>query len=284
MIVVGCSKGDVIGRRIAKKLKVKYSKLEIKRFPDGELYLRFLTNLKNKKVILVQSFYGSIDELIVETIFAARTAKDLGAKEVKLIAPHFPYFRQDTRFKEGECVSLQVIRELFNKYFDKVIVVDPHLHREKKLKGVFRKVSSNSEISDYIKKNYKDPILIGPDIESYQWAKKIGDELGFESSILRKKRRGSRDVEVKVKDKINIKNKEVIIIDDIISTGHTLLQTIKAMKKLKPKKINCICIHGIFAENALKKIKKLNVNVISTNTIISMASKIDVSGIIAEGI
>lgn len=288
MIVVSCSKGVHLGAKIAARLKAEHTALKVSRFPDGELYLRFLKNVRNKTVVLVQSFYEDVDEMIVETLFAAATAIELGAKKVILAAPYFPYFRQDERFRKGECVSLHVIGPLFDRYFDRIIVIDPHLHRENTLKHVFRtasvRLTANPLIAEYIKRHFRNPVLIGPDWESYKWARKTAEMIGAKSSILEKKRYSSYHVEVRLKDRIDLRGKEVIIVDDIISTGHTILETIKNIRKLRPGKIVCICVHGIFAGNSLRKIRNAGAVVVATNTIPSGVSKIDVSKLVADSL
>ena len=142
-------------------------------------------------------------------------------------------------------------------------------------------LTSNKLLADYIKSNIGNPVIIGPDEESYQWARRIAEYIKVDAAILKKTRYSARKVKVTLNKKIELKNKNLVIIDDIISTGHTILETVKDMKKLKPKNIYCICIHGVFAESALEKIKK-HAKVISTNTIPNSVSKIDVSGLIAD--
>ena len=125
-------------------------------------------------------------------------------------------------------------------------------------------------------------ISTGPDVESEQWAKQVADKLEAESTILKKKRYGDRKVKIKFSKGVEVKDKTVIILDDIISTGHTMLETIKGVKKHKPKKIYCIAIHGIFADKKqLDKLKE-KAKVISTNTIPTKAARIDVSSLAKE--
>lgn len=154
-------------KKIAQKLKKPYSALEVTRFPDSEIKLRFNVNVKGKDVVLVQSFYGIVNDCVIEALFAAETAKDLGAKMIILVAPYFPYLRQDKRFNPGECVSLQTIAKNVDEDFDEVYIIDPHLHREKTLKHIFKikahKLTANPLIEDYIKKKIKAPVIIGPD-------------------------------------------------------------------------------------------------------------------------
>ena len=288
MLVVSCSHGKHVGHRIAKKLNKRHSYLITDKFPDGELYIRFKSVIKNRHIVLVQSFYKDISDCIIEAIFAASTARELGAKRIALVAPYFPYLRQDKRFHSGEAISQSIVAGLIDKYFDAVYIMDPHLHRKINLENIFKirakKLTANPLIADYIKKHIKNPVVIGPDEESYKWAKNVAEMLSVESRILRKKRYSSYHVEIKLNKKIDLKGKNVVIVDDIISTGHTILETAKILRKLGAKKIYCICVHGIFANNALEKLRKAGINVISTNTIPNKAAKIDVSGIIGEGL
>lgn len=288
MIIISCSHGKHLGRMVSEKLKEKFSELSFSKFPDGEILIRFNASLKGKDVILVQSFYESISDCIIEAILAAKTARDLGAKKIILMAPYFPYLRQDKRFHKGESVSQTIISDLIEKYFDGIYIIDPHLHRKNKLEAIFKikskELTSNSLIEDYIKKNIKNAVIIGPDEESYKWAKNVADALGIESRILEKKRYSSYHVEVKLNKKIDLRGKSAVIVDDIVSTGHTIIETAKTLKKFGAKKVYCICVHGIFANGALDKLRKAKVVVVSTNTIPNKFAKIDVSGIIADSL
>ena len=286
MLVVSCSHGKHLAKKISQKLKKPYHELEVTHFPDSEIKLRFKVDVKRKVVVLVQSFYGNINDCVIETLFAAETARDLGAKRVILVAPYFPYLRQDKRFHPGECISLQTIAKNIDEDFDEVFIIDPHLHREKTLKHIFRikshKLTANGLIEEYIKKKIKNPVIIGPDWESYKWAQKVAEEIGCDFAIMEKERISSRKVKLKLNKKIDIKTKNLIFIDDMISTGSTLLEAIKAMKKLGAKKFTCFAVHGILVENALQKLRKAGAEVITTNTIPNKADKIDVSGLVVE--
>jgi len=288
LLFVSCSHGKHLGYKIARSMHLKHSELAVNKFPDDELLIRFNSNLKNKIVILVQSFYKNISDCIVEVILAAGTARDLGAKKVYLIAPYFPYLRQDKRFHEGESISQEIIAELIERYFDSIYIIDPHLHRKNSLNDIFKiksvKLSANNLIANYIKKNIKNPVIIGPDAESYKWAKNVADLIKAESRILRKKRYSPYHVEVKLNKKIELKGKNAVIVDDIVSTGHTIIETAKLLRKLGAKNIFCICVHGIFVNDAIKKFKKNKIKIISTNTIPNPAAGIDVSGVIAKNL
>ncbi|MBW2975952.1 ribose-phosphate diphosphokinase [Candidatus Woesearchaeota archaeon] len=286
MLIIGCSHGSHLAKKIANKLKKPYSALKVKKFPDNELNIRLTANIKGKIVVLVQSFYGNISDCIIESVFAAETAKELGAKKVFLVAPYFPYMRQDRRFKPGQVISNKIMDKLISRYFDKAYIIDPHLHRETQLSHLFsipaKKLSANPYIADYIKKSIKNPLIVGPDWESYKWARKVAEKIGCDNLILEKKRYSGRKVKVSLNKKIEINNKNIVFVDDMISTGNTIIEAAKKIKKLGAKKFYCIAVHGIFVENALKKLRKANIKVTTTNTIPNKAAKIDVSGLIAE--
>lgn len=288
MLIIGCSGSRELARKVAKKLHAEYSNLIVEKFPDNEIKIRLPRDVANRKVVLIQSFYGSINDKLIELLFAAHTARELGAKKLILVAPYLAYFRQDKRFKERESISANIVAK-FLAVFDKILVVDPHLHRIKRLKKLadfFAKgirLSAVKEIANYIKKlKLGDCVIIGPDEESKQWAGGVAKLLRKKVVLLLKKRLGSRKVKISAL-KADIKGKNAIIVDDIISTGRTMLDVVKKVKAAKAKEIFCIAIHGIFAEGALKKIQKY-AKVISCNTIPSKVARIDVSGVIADAL
>lgn len=272
---------------MARKLKVKYSFITITSFPDGDIYLRFNTMLKGKKVVIVQSFQPHSDMSLFDIIFAAETAKDLGAKKVILVAPYLAYMRQDKRFNAGEAISSRIMAKLLNNSIDKIITIDPHIHRCKSLKEIFtipaKNLTANSLIADYIRKKIKTPVIIGPDWESYQWAEFIAKKIGVDSTVLEKTRFSSRKVKVKVLKPVLIEGKNVVIVDDIISTGHTIAEAAKHARKMKAKSITAIGVHGLLVENAMDKMKKAGVTkVITTNCIEHKTNKIDVTSLLVD--
>ena len=290
-IVFPMRNSEALGKSVAEKLGAEEGLIESKRFPDGEFYLRFRTGVKGKEIVLVQSLYPEPNEAIIELVFAAKTAKELGAKKVTGIVPYLAYMRQDGRFNEGECVSNRLMAWLLNSSLDSIMTVDPHLHRVRHLAELFhierKRLSANNDIARFIKKNFsrKDSVIVGPDIESSQWAKKIADSMGFESAIFLKKRFSSRKVKIHVTKELEWRKKNVVIVDDIVSSGHTMIEAVKEIRKRKPKSVHCICVHAIFAENAFEKLKKAGAKTISScNTIEHKSNRIDLSGMIAKEI
>lgn len=285
MIVTSCGNSVKLAKTLARKLKAKYSPLTILSFPDGDIYLKFNTSLTGKKVILVQSFQPLPNRSLFDLLFAAETAKDLGAKKVILVAPYLAYMRQDKRFHPGEAISSRIMAKLLNNSVDKIITIDPHLHRYKSLKDIFaipaKTLTANTLIADYIQKKIKNCVIIGPDWESYQWAETIAKRIGAESTVLRKTRFSSRRVTEKMIKPVQIAGKRAVIVDDIISTGHTIAEAAKQARKMKAKSITAIGVHGLFVEEAINKLRKAGVDkIITTNCIEHKTNKIDVTPLI----
>ena len=284
-IIIGGSNSRELAKKISRHLKLNYSELFTEHFPDGETHLQFKTDVKNKKIIFIQTMHPHPNEALVETIFALQTAKKLGAKEIILVAPYLAYLRQDKMFKPGECVSNKIIAQLLS-VAHRIVTIDPHLHRINKLSEIFSTktttLSAMSAVSEYIINNKINALLVGPDRESAQWASRVAQQTGLPFLILHKKRYNARTVRTNVD--ANVKGKNVIIVDDIISTGHTVLEPIHHLKKSGAKKIMCIAVHGLFVENALSLLEKTGTEVLSTNTIQTKSTKIDISKTLANAL
>ncbi|MBI2145880.1 ribose-phosphate diphosphokinase [Candidatus Woesearchaeota archaeon] len=282
MIITTCGNSIPIARRLAAALHATFSPLTISSFPDGDLYLKYTTALKGQNVIIVHSFQPHSNQSLFNLIFAAETAKDLGAKKVILVSPYLAYMRQDTRFHPGEAISSKIMAKHLNRCVDKIITIDPHLHRYKSLKDIFTipavKLTANALIADYIQKHCKNEVIIGPDSESFQWAAEIARHLRVQATVLKKTRFSSRHVQVKMIKPISIRGKNVVIVDDIISTGHTIAEAAEQAKKMGAKSITAIGVHGLLVEGAMAKLRRAGVNkVITTNCIEHSTNKIDVT-------
>lgn len=291
-IVVGCSASRYLAKKISRKLKCEYMEPEVKHFPDGEIYLRFTKNVLGKTVILVQSLAKNPNEKLIELMFAASTAKELKAKKVVAVIPYLAYMRQDKSFRKWECVSSKIVSKILEASgIDEIFVVNPHLHRYKSLSDIFsiptHLISVAYKFADYIltKIGTKNTVIVGPDFESYRWlVENVARKTKCDFSILKKRRIGPRVVRIFFSEKI-FKNKNVVIVDDIVSTGSTIIEVSKLLKKAGARKIYLFVVH-LLSEDAIKLIKKAGVDeVFSSNTIPNKSSKvIDVSDVIVSAL
>lgn len=286
MIIISCSNSPKLAARIARKLRCPFAKLEKRRFPDGEAYVRFPVTLKGKEAVLVQSFQPEPQEALVEAVWAAATARELGAKRVTLAAPYLGYMRQDARFRPGEAVSALIAARLLGGAVDRVVTIDPHAHRIPELQAIFgcrfTRLTANNALADFIGSRMRCDVVMGPDAESYQWAEAIAARLGVPAVVLRKKRYSSRHVRVRFAERAELRGKAVVITDDIISTGHTMVEAVKAAKRQGAAQVSCVAVHGVFAENAMQKLRKAGAkHVLTTNTIENRQARIDVAALVA---
>jgi len=251
---IACSGGKHLAASLARKAGGCSCVLETEIFPDSELRVRLPREVKNWNVYFVQSFYKSendVNDKLVEILFAAETARELGAKNIYLIAPYLAYLREDFRFRKGEAISAKILSKICRR-FNKVYVVEPHLHRFKTFKEFFPnaiRVSLENEVSGYIRKKIGKCMLVGPDEESEQWVKPVADKLKIQYVILEKHRFDARKVKTEGR---SISADNVIIIDDIISTGNTLIE---ASKLIKSKKVYFLAAHGAHRQRDTCKLR-----------------------------
>lgn len=289
MIVIGGSTSEALAEKVAKELNFKAGGLEIRRFPDGEKYLRVLDEVKNEDVAVIESIHHTPDELLFEYLLIVDTLKDLGAKRVIGFIPYFAYARQDERFKPGEALSFRTVSKLMESVgTDEIFTIDMHQHRVLKSSEVFRIPSRNLSamplLADYVKKTgtLQKPLVIGPDAEAEQWAKLAAERLETDYDVFEKKRFGDERVEIRPR-KASAKGRDVLIVDDIISTGGTIVEASKILLSQGAKRVEVACTHPILAPGALEKIKAAGVqNVIGTDTVPSPISYVSVAPLIAE--
>lgn len=282
MLIASFKETEKIGKKVARMLKSKYVSIDVKNFPDGEFHVQLKKNPKHENVVILNSIINDPDEKLIETILAGGIARDYGAKNVFLVASYLPYIRQDRHFLKYDSFSAKHIVKLFRE-FDKVFIIEPHLHRIKNIKKLLYKaevIKVGELIAEYISKNVKgDFSIVGPDEESGQWSEDVAKRLGKKVVVLEKKRYSATQVEIKEEEL----GKNIVIIDDIISTGRTIAETLRIAKKQGARKITCIGIHGVLINGADKLIKKY-AELVTTNTINNKYSKIDVSLAIANAL
>ncbi|MCD6457210.1 MAG: ribose-phosphate pyrophosphokinase [Thermoprotei archaeon] len=290
MLVYAGSASKYLGLKLSKILNIEYVNVETRKFPDGELYIRVDKEPLNEKALIVQSMYKTPNDYLVEYLFLSKTLKELGAKEVIGVIPYFPYARQDSRFKPGEVVSLQVVVDLLEKMgTDKVITVDMHLHRVHDLNEIskipFVNLSVMEDIGKFFMKKFgnEDTIVVGPDEEAEQWAKKVAYILNVQYTILEKTRLGDLEVKIERVEKEDFKNKNVILIDDIISTGGTIEAAVKKVKAQGAEKVFVGCAHAILAQTAEYRIFRAGVEeLVASDSIPSPYSVVSIAPVIAD--
>lgn len=279
---------EFLARKLAELLDGELGRLEFRRFPDGESYVRYHSDIAGRPVILVCSL-NRPDEKTNALIFAAGAAKELGADGIGLVAPYLAYMRQDKRFHPGEAVTSTYFAAMINAWFDWMVTVDPHLHRRESLSEIYsiptQALQAAPAVADWIRKQVDKPVLVGPDSESEQWVGAVATLADAPYLVLEKTRHGDRDVEVTVPQVEDWRDHRPVLVDDIISTARTMIETVSHLKHARMPVPVCIGVHAVFAGEAYQDLQIAGAGqIVTCNTISHASNGIDLSPVLAEGI
>ena len=285
--VIGGNASKDLAKRIARRLKAKYVDADTRTFPDGESKITFRHNLKKSVVLVVQSTYPPVDTNLLQILSIISEVKKISSK-IYAIIPYMGYARQDRQFLNGEIATMSVVAKMLQAAgAKKAIVVDIHSKTAlRHFKIPTENVSAIPELVKYLKKlKLKNPVVVSPDTGGSLRAKKFADVLKSDFIVL-KKSRNRKTGKVSIQStKADVNGKDLIIVDDIISTGGSVVKATQFLKKQKCKRVFVVCTHGLLVGDAEKNIKKAGVTqIISTNTIPRSISKVDVSGVIAQAV
>jgi len=279
---------DDIAKKIAKKIKANLVKSEIRTFPDGESKITLIGKISKKRSIVIQSIFPPVDTNLVQILSLITKAKE-NSSQVDVVVPYMGYARQDREFLPGEIVTMKVLAKLFKGAgASKITVVDIHsLIGLKYFSNKTQNISAIPDLVKYFKKlRLKNPLIISPDQGGKLRAKEFAKEFNSDYIALEKARdRKTGKVKIKTTNLSEVKNRDLILVDDMISTGGSLIKATQFLKKQKCKRIYVACTHALLINDAEKKIKKAGVtSIISTNTIPGRTSKVDISNTIAKAI
>lgn len=286
--VIGGSSSEDLSKRLARKLKANYIKSELRVFPDGESKITIKSKPKKSTIVVVQSTFPPVDSNLLQAISLIHKAKKFSNNVIAVI-PYMGYARQDREFLPGEVVTMEVISKLFQAAgAKKIVIVDIHsIIGLKKFKISAKNISAVPELVKYFKKlRLKKPLIVSPDLGGTTRAKEFAKLFKSDYISLKKQRdRKTGKVKIMSSNLQNVANRDLILIDDMISTGGSIIKSTEFLKKQKCKRVFVACTHALLMNNAEKKIKKAGVTqIVSTNTISGKTSKVDVSSIIAKAI
>jgi ribose-phosphate pyrophosphokinase len=261
--------------------------VEVRRFPDGESYVRLASPAQGRAVAFLCTLVHPDDKLL-PLLFAASTARELGATAIGLVCPYLAYMRQDRRFKPGEAVTSRTIATLLSRSFDWIITVDPHLHRYASLNAIYSVpctiVHAAPLVSRWVRENIARAILVGPDSESEQWVSAVAEQAGVPFTVLDKTRHGDRAVTIRIRDADRLHGRAPVLIDDIISSGRTMLEAARRIRQVCGEAPVCIGVHGIFADDSDKLLEAEGARVVTCNTIPHPSNAIDISELLVPAL
>lgn len=270
---------------LAKAINATYCQVKIHYFPDGESQIVLPSTLP-KHLILCRSL-NLPNEKLIELLMVAGSARKQGVKSITLVAPYMCYMRQDMAFHSGEVISQTIIGELLAHYFDNVLTVDAHLHRVHELSQAIPvkhaiNVTATKPMAHFIQAHIERPFLIGPDSESEQWVANIAVHYQMEYRIASKERLGDKDVRT-VLPLADYKERHIVIVDDMASTGKTLLAVVKLLAEYSPASISVLVTHALFVDDAMADLHRANVaNIWSCDAISHPTNVIPLAELLAE--
>ena len=285
--VIGGDASSDLAKKIARKLKSPYIKTERKIFPDGESKITINQIPKKSITIVVQSTYPPVDSNLLELLSIVSKVQKFSSK-VYAVIPYMGYARQDREFLGGEVVTIGVVGRLLKAAgVKKVLTVDIHSKLAlKELKIPSENVSAMEVLVKHFKKmKMKDPLVVSPDLGGKERAEKFSNLLKTDFIALKKHRdRKTGKVNI-LSGKVDVKNRDLILVDDMVSTGGSIVKATQFLKKQKCGRVFVACTHALLVNDATKKIKNAGVTqIISTNTIPGESAKVDVSRVISDAL
>jgi ribose-phosphate pyrophosphokinase len=276
-------------QRLAAALRVPLAFVEVHKFPDGEVLPRIPSPASTTIV------YRSLNEpnaKLVELLLAVDAWRSNGVKRLILVAPYLPYMRQDVAFRSGEPVSQRVLAGLLDNAFDRIVTVDPHLHRTPSLEALFPNCEcvhlfGADALVSRLRMSPPPPetLVVGPDIESRPWVARIAAPLGLDHATCRKVRRSDADVEIESPSGLAVAGRPILLVDDICSTGGTLRKATTILRSSGAGPITIFITHmlgdAMVVESMLQAGAK---GVISTDSCPGPTSEVLLADLLAQSL
>lgn len=276
-------------RRLAAALDADVCEIDVHRFPDGESRVR--APRAGTTTILYQSL-DRPNEKLIELGLAASALRNLGARRLVLVAPYLCYMRQDKAFQRGEAVSQRFVGELLARWFDRIVTMEPHLHRVDTLDDVFPEtettaISASALLADLIRRDGHGSatLIVGPDSESRRWVAAVASDVGAPFFVLEKTRRGDADVSVSNDDAAPVAGRRVCLVDDVASTGQTLTEAGKLLKEQGAALVEALVVHALLGDSELERMRQAGIDRIrSTDSVAHPTNAIEIAPLLAEAL
>ncbi len=280
MLIFHNQKSAPLTKEVAGGMGADLGQIEKKVFPDGEIYIRLLTPVRGRRVVLVHTTKDNDD--LVELILVLSALRDNGASHITCIVPHLVYQRQDEAFKDGEAVSARVFLRIIDEFADEIITVNAHFLKtagRAKFGGV---EVTNLDAFPLLGRRFRGRVqrIFSPDEGSLDYAAAAAREIGCPYDHLVKKRIDGTTVEIQPKE-LDVRGLEVLILDDIIATGGTMKEAAEMLRSQGARKVYLACVHGIFAKG-LGMFKDMEV--VCTDSLPTGVSRVSLAPIILKAL
>lgn len=268
-----------LARQLGDNMACEQGTLSVHRFPDGESCPQLLPEPRGRDVVLVAALDHPDDKLL-SLYLSASVARELGARRIVLVLPYLPYMRQDAVFQPGQGITARHFARLLSSCCDALVTVDPHLHRILSLDQVYtvatEVVPAAPAIAQWIRQHVAQPVVVGPDSESAQWAAHVAQLAGCPHTVLSKVRSGDHEVAVSLPPAELLAGRTPVLVDDIASTARTMVAAAGQLQQAGAAAPICIAVHALFAGDAYSVLQRAGVaQVVSCNTVPHASNAID---------
>ena len=288
LIIVDGPASPKLSRRVADAVEAASFQLEHKVFPDGETYVRFPESVAGKEVAVIQSCYPPQNKNLIDLLFILDAARDMGAKETAAVVPYFAYARQDDAYRGGEAVSARTVARLVEAtgaaHFLTVDVPSNKALRFFKIHS--ENLTCMDSMATYLKTlALKKPYVLAPDDGAIPLAQTASATLGSEYAWFEKSRdKITGAVSTSGKD-VDLKDRDAIVVDDVISTGKTIANTAEIAKKQGARRVIAACAHLLLTGDAEQTLKSAGVDqVVGTDSVETRSSPVSIAPVLAEAL
>lgn len=274
-------------RRLAARLGLVAHEIELHRFPDGEL--RVVVGPAAVTTIVFASLDQPNEKLLV-LLFASEALRRGGAERLVLVAPYLCYMRQDAAFQEGEAISQKAVGRMLAGGYDRIMTVDAHLHRTARIEDVFPGITADDlpaipAMVEALHGIDLATVVIGPDEESRPWVAGLAGRLQLDHAVASKTRRDDRSVDIRFADSSRLAGRPALLVDDIVSSGGTLIACAMALRAVGATPIDAGITHALFAPELLGEFLRAGIRSIkSTDSVLHPTNAIALDGILAEAL
>lgn len=287
-LILALPGAERLGETLSQHLGWPVHLLELHRYPDGEAGVRLPVAVAGHHVLLA-AHLDHPDECTLALLFAADAARELGARGLGLVAPYLPYMRQDDRFRPGEAVTSRSYARLLSSAFDFLVTVDPHLHRWDSLDAIYSirtlVVPAAPAIAEFLQREIPRPLLVGPDSESEQWVADVARRLDAPWVVMAKVRHGDRHVQVRLPHGFTHEGRTPVLLDDIVSTGHTLAQAAHVLRGAGCVAPACVAVHALADAAGMDLLHRAGISrVASCDGVIHSTNAIPLGALLADGV
>ncbi len=285
-VIISDDQNSPLAKKISLDLHTEYKNIELRIFADGESKIR-LDNMAKKNCIIIHSTYPPTDQHLMQLFMIMYKCKEDGAKDICVVSPYLAYTRQDKVFVDGEIITIKLVGKILACLgITKLITIDSHKPNALNYSFATIDLTAIPSLSSYVKHNLtmNNPIVISPDEGGIERAKKFAGLINANSlSLVKTRDRFTGDVSISLLDQGSLKNCDALIVDDMISTGTSIIKTIELLKKYHIGDVYAICTHALLLDDAKQKLLNAGIKeVISTNSIPNEFAKVDLSSVISN--